>query len=560
MKRRERIIFLLFLIITLNKCIQPPNDDSLNQIIANKPELFSLYNNNDLSLKNPEKSDENAVIANSSVTITYYEDYQTLEHQIILVPQNLPENEIPYSYTFRIYTYYKYINNTVFNCEILSTISNKICRAFFEKKKDVIDLSIYGNINKGDTILINYKYDGMNNNNKNKLFNEEIISIPLVTNRSPLFCNFKYIIPEGYIFLGTKFSNIALTKVSETTYSYYGPCPKDLEVDIIRYSPENVSWKTNVTMSLVYPLKFTNDVIFLFPEVFYGGKYTNDDYIISGLDKDVIYIKKVTFNNSLFYQVGVPAVNKEKVGVKINTIFTNKLSADFKMYESYQSYEIDLSAIAQEIIDKANEIIKEESDKPDYYKIGIFVNKYLTYDNSSDIIKDLTLKEIYDGKKGKNIHYTLLYNAMLNSIGIKTLSIYGWFISYSNMKLLLAKHFWTVALINDKWMELDATLGLFEGISAGHIMIRYTKNLFVAYPLGEEKNELNVKNFILGNEIELIEINQKKKLSTIKIILIIVLIISVLIILYYCFCRSDNNNNKKNNKKYNNLVEENRYH
>ena len=222
MKRRERIIFLLFLIITLNKCIQPPNDDSLNQIIANKPELFSLYNNNDLSLKNQEKSDENAVIANSSVTITYYEDYQTLEHQIILVPQNLPENEIPYIYTFRIYTYYKYI------------------------------------------------------------------------------------IPEGYIFLGTKFSNIALTKVSETTYSYYGPCPKDLEVDIIRYSPENVSWKTNVTMSLVYPLKFTNDVIFLFPEVFYGGKYTNDDYIISGLDKDVIYIKKVTFNNSLFYQVGGP--------------------------------------------------------------------------------------------------------------------------------------------------------------------------------------------------------------------------------------------------------------
>ena len=551
MKRRERIIFLLFLIITLNKCIQPPNDDSLNQIIANKPELFSLYNNNDLSLKNPEKSDENAVIANSSVTITYYEEYQTLEHQIILVPQNLPENQIPYSYTLRIYTYYKYINNTVFNCEILSTISNKICRAFFEKKEDIIDLSIYGSINKGDTILINYKYDGLNNNTK-KLLKEEIITIPLVTNHSPIFCNFKYIIPEGYIFLGTRFNNIILTKESETTYSYYGPCPKDLKIDKIRYSPETVSWKSNVIISLFYPHKFTNNVIIIFPEFFYGGKYTNNEYIISSLDNDDISLKKDTINNTLFYKVVAPAVNKEEVGVKINITFTNKLTADFKMFESDHFYEINLSAIDQEIIDKATEIIKEESDKPDYYKIGKFVNNYLTYDNNSGLIKDLTLKEIYDGKRGNSLHYTLLYNAMLNSIGIKTLSISGLFIHYSNMDIIRAKHFWTVALINGNWMELDATLGFFEGITAGHIMI--TKDVFAAYPLGEEKNEISNKNFKQSYEIEVIEINPRKKLSTKAKILIIILIISVLIILYYRFCSSDNN--KKRNKKYNNFDEE----
>ena len=176
----------------------------------------------------------------------------------------------------------------------------------------------------------------------------------------------------------------------------------------------------------------------------------------------------------------------------------------------------------------------------------------MTYDNNSGLIKDLTLKEIYDGKRGNSLHYTLLYNAMLNSIGIKTLSISGLFIHYSNMDIIRAKHFWTVALINGNWMELDATLGFFEGITAGHIMI--TKDVFAAYPLGEEKNEISNKNFKQSYEIEVIEINPRKKLSTKAKILIIILIISVLIILYYRFCSSDNN--KKRNKKYNNFDEE----
>ena len=38
--------------------------------------------------------------------------------------------------------------------------------------------------------------------------------------------------------------------------------------------------------------------------------------------------------------------------------------------------------------------------------------------------RNLTLKQIYEGKKGVCEHITLLYNAMLNSIGIKTLYIW----------------------------------------------------------------------------------------------------------------------------------------
>ena len=48
---------------------------------------------------------------------------------------------------------------------------------------------------------------------------------------------------------------------------------------------------------------------------------------------------------------------------------------------------------------------------------------------------------------------------MLNAIGIKTLYLTGW--AFQNDETSGNKdtigHAWTAALINDKWMELDAT-------------------------------------------------------------------------------------------------------
>ena len=272
---------------------------------------------------------------------------------------------------------------------------------------------------------------------------------------------------------------------------------------------------------------------------FEGREYQNAIYKKSDYNAEIYYKKyytQTTFDNTEYISVRVPAVNKEKVGVEINIAFTNNLTADFKLDDS--KYEINLSLIDQEIIDKANEIIKEKSDKPDFYKIGKFVNKYLSYDNSSDIVKNLTLKEIYDIKKGKSYHYTLLYNAMLNSIGIKTFLIKGWLLTALNLDEK-KEHFWTVALINDKWMELDATYGFFEGVSAAHIMYYFTNNIFSRYifiePLGKEKDEISSENLGSTTNFEVIEIIKPKKkgFSILKIFLLILLIIAIALIIVF---------------------------
>ena len=95
---------------------------------------------------------------------------------------------------------------------------------------------------------------------------------------------------------------------------------------------------------------------------------------------------------------------------------------------------------------------------------------------------------------------------MLNSIGIKTLKVYGW--AFKDEETLATEedigHAWTAALINGKWIELDATWGLFDGITTGHILqgigedkfLYEYKNKAFSFPVGklyaEEKERIQL--------------------------------------------------------------------
>ena len=52
------------------------------------------------------------------------------------------------------------------------------------------------------------------------LYIQEAISVPMI--RNSLYCDYKFIIPDGYIYIGTK--NGYLTKESDKTYKFNGDC------------------------------------------------------------------------------------------------------------------------------------------------------------------------------------------------------------------------------------------------------------------------------------------------------------------------------------------------
>ena len=164
--------------------------------------------------------------------------------------------------------------------------------------------------------------------------------------------------------------------------------------------------------------------------------------------------------------------------------------------------------------------------------------------------KNLTLKEIYDVKKGVCDHITLLYNAMLNSIGIKTLFISGWEFQKNHTfgDKHTSRHSWTLALINGKWIELDATWGLFEGISACHIFKNFFQDKYLC--LSEENNESlfynapYIKMVIDKNDIN----NKEKKILIYGIIVVICIVLCILFLIY---------RKNKNKRLYSKFIEEN---
>ena len=241
-----------------------------------------------------------------------------------------------------------------------------------------------------------------------------------------------------------------------------------------------------------------------FPRYYIGGKIINNIYELYSLEGESYNAEDYIYEYSK-YQFKISAANKDKVGVKLYTNFTNNLTNEFNVYLPESYYEIDISSIDQEIIEKAEEIKNTYPDNT-YYYIGNFVNSYMTY-NLSYTGKNLTVNEIYESKTGVCEHYTKLYNAMLNAIGIKTLFISGWAFNgnQTSGNEDTIGHAWTAALINDKWIELDATWGLFEGISAGHIMKFFDEDSY-SYSCNERyDNQLSLSqdNNIKATSIEI---------------------------------------------------------
>ena len=491
MKNNQIILFIIFSIISLINSIAPPDTDpkQIPIIKAETPKLANSKNLVQLS-KNGLNAGE-LKIDQSAFKISYHKDYQILEHQIILVAKNLDTGYYFHYWGMTTSSDGVSLNDITNKCKILAadgSISGTACTATQKIENGSLKLSYETKIFNGESLVINYKY-----NKKESpieiLYKNKPISIPLLLDTN--YCDYTITIPKGYINLGLE--NNLLKKESDNVYYYKGNCPTNRMVDYIKFSPEKATWESNGQISLENRLEFTNDITFTFPRYYRGGKIKNDNYKISSLESQEFDENKVKYENTKF-QVTVPGQGRNKVGVEIDTSFTNKITDDFKVDIPSDSYAIDESKIPQEIKDKAKEIISEKSDYPDYYKIGSFVNSYMTYDLDYSG-KDLTLDEIYNQKRGVCEHYTLLYNAMLNSVGIKTMYISGWAfdknITFADEKSI--GHAWTAALINGKWKELDSTWGLFEGVPAGHIM-KALNNDSYSYTCRDSTNDLIFAN------------------------------------------------------------------
>ena len=463
------VLIILSSILFITLCSPPPSIELMEQIVPESPKLINKGSKTSLSFKRLEGEAASIKILDSTATITFQEEYQIIEHQLNLIPENLPNKEC-LSYGFNIdSTGISEISNS---CELItSRLSDNTCSETHNIVEGVIQFRYSFVLCDEERLKINYSFK-KSKSNRQILYKAESIVVPLISGSTN--CNYKFIIPDGYINLGLK-ENL-LTKQSDHIYIYNKECPTSSINDVIRYSPETVAWKADIELYLEKQDKFTNNVGFIFPRYYRGGKLKNTYYRIFSTEGES-YKEENQIKDDLKLDVKVPAANKEKAGILLHTAFTNTLGDNFNVYLPSNYYAINLDNIDNEIKTQVQAIKNQDPNKPEYYNIGKFVNSYMTYDHEM-FGKDMTLKEIFEGKKGVCEHYTLLYNAMLNVIGIKTFYISGWAFQGSETSgdKNTEGHAWTAALIGDKWIELDATWGLFEGIPAGHILKNFNKD------------------------------------------------------------------------------------
>ena len=486
---------VIFIIISLIFCSPPPVPEPDYQVIVNESSLVKEYQPPS-PLKNLDEQSSQFVEKVEAV-ITFVEDGKIEEHELKLTTSNLGEGSYYTSYGF------SFSLSEGQSFELLSNTCNKVsnknssdvdCTASNEITGNKYSFKYNYKLYNDEYITIIYKYKILKP--REILYRQEAVSISAYEKANS--CSFKYIIPDQYTSLGLK-DNL-LTKESDNEYSYK-ECPINVIKDIIRFTPKESYWKANVGIYLKTQPQFSNDISLTFPQYYKGGKITNKFYKL--MNNENMSLKESDYiHNEIKLKVNLSANNKKNVGVEISTAFSNKLSKDFSVYASEQLYKLEEN-IDEAIKAKAQDIMNDPNPEPLYKKIGKFVYSYIQYDLQYHG-RNLTASQIYTQKKGVCEHYTILYNLMLNAVGIKTIKVFGW--AFQKEETTANEntigHAWTAALIDGKWKELDATWGLFDGIPSGHILKGYDKET-VSYSY--TSTTITPINLIKTHNIQLID-------------------------------------------------------
>ena len=388
MKNFKNCLFLFFYMLSLVISAPPPIPEKMYEIVKDIPKLVTPSSN---LFKRLDSMNPSMEIQNSTLVTNFNDDYRIEEHQLIIVAKNLPKSSYYQSWSFTIKDKNDFEDIKV-TCKILD--STETCTASKEITKDgeynSCKFSFQFKLFNDEQLIIEQSHK-MKKTPKDILYKVESIKIPVLSDSK--FCDYKYIIPEGYKFLGSK-DNL-IQKESDKLFTYKGECPKESKSDVIRFSPEQSMWKSDTGFYLTSSTEFKNSIKIKFPRYYRGGKNINSYYTILSTEGQKLNEEEI-ISNYTYLSVEIPAANTTKLGVELHTAFTNKLSNKFEVYFPENFYQIDKNNLNAEIKAKAEQIINDETyypGYPDYYKLGRFVNNYMTYDLSYHG-KDYTPKEI----------------------------------------------------------------------------------------------------------------------------------------------------------------------
>ena len=473
--------YILIYILYIINCAPPPKHDLPIKAYVDPPVIMRYDNstNNYKLLKNLEQTDSKQFVEKVNAIIYIEIDNVIQEQEIIISTKNMGESDYSAEYKFHLdvpsYKSFKLLSNSCYKLKANGDREDD-CIPSFNKEGNTSYFNYNYHLYKDENIIINFKFQTLKDINKTIIYSEESISIYNIYRNA--FCYFKVIISDRYTGLGFRYSYF--TKENDNLYIYNRTCPYYSMNDEISLSLKESYWSAHYAIFYTCGKKFSGKAGFNFPRYYRGGKNELKYYKIMTLDGGLLnedsYIKD---ENRL--DVSLKFSKKKKIGAHLHAIFSNKLDRDFSVYFSEKFYGIDIvdNIIKQKALEIVGDTTSKYKDYPDYYKIGKYLYDEMTYDINYHG-KDLTALQILYAMRGVCEHFTILYNAMLNAIGIKAMYVYGWAFQFDETMQddTDAGHAWTAAFINNTWIELDATWGRFQGIPAGHILKGFGKEIY----------------------------------------------------------------------------------
>ena len=211
------------------------------------------------------------------------------------------------------------------------------------------------------------------------------------------------------------------------------------------------------------------------PLAYLGGSNSFTNYAIENNQVNYIDGNYIKIQDDKF--VFTQATTGYETYYQIDPIFNNEVIGNWNFTLS----NIPPSTATDATRSKAQEILAADSTgAPTHVVLGRWVYNNMNYDISYTG-RQLTVDEILNGLVGVCEHFTRLYNALLQSVGIDAVYTTG-FAFNSKTKLSYpgsSRHAWTIAKINNKWVPLDATWSIFGGkIPTCHVFQAYHESGF----------------------------------------------------------------------------------
>ena len=308
--------YISILIISLIFSSPPPKPEPTYEVFVqnSKP----VQNINNISLKDLEETSPSKYVEEATVVVNILENGKYEEHELKLATKNLG-NRLFTSYTASINLAngqtFEPISSSCYKTLLsgVNSTENSECTSSIDQEDKKISITYNFELYKDEYLIINYKYKIIKTS-KEILYKQETVSIPQIYSGGK--CNYKFILPEGYINLGLK--NNLFTKESEKIYSYINDCPSDDINEVIRFSPAESLWKADIDLSLELSAPITGESISIFPRYYIGGKNTNANYKLVSKDNKPL---EPTIEDEISFKVNIPGNNAKTFGINLYTDF-----------------------------------------------------------------------------------------------------------------------------------------------------------------------------------------------------------------------------------------------